>query len=95
MFGVLERRRLDGFTYALIRAGLYAARHSYSYRIFYRDKIIAGIHFYPGYGEVELRLYTVHGDYARKMEPVIGSILRKFFPDYRLDIKWLKPVIAP
>ncbi len=85
---------MDLLTYMLNNRGFYVGRHSYSFRVIYKGKIIAGIHFYPGYREVELRLYSIHQDLAREGYSEIITSIKKLFPEYRVRIKWFEPVIS-
>ena len=85
---------MDALTYMLNNRGFHVGRHSYSFRVFYKGRIIAGIHFYPGYREVELRLYRVHQDLAEEAYPEIITCIEKLFPEYRIKTKWFNPVIS-
>jgi len=82
---------LDRLVHGLMEKGFYVCRHSYSYRIFYQGKIVAGLHLYPGYREASLRLYRVYSDLAGEALKPILEVIRKVFPEYTIDIKWYPP----
>jgi len=71
--------------------GLCVGRHSYSYRLFYKGKVVAGLHLYPGYREASLRLYRVHRDLAEAVRELIIMVIRDVFPDYKIVVKWYPP----
>ena len=82
---------LDGLVQRLRENGFYVGRHSYSYRLFYEGKVVAGLfnslHLYPGYREACLRLYRVHRDLAGAVRERIIMVVRDVFPDYKIVVK--------
>ncbi|ABN70222.1 hypothetical protein Smar_1126 [Staphylothermus marinus F1] len=86
-------RKLDELVFKLRENNIFASRHSYSYRLLYNGKMIAGIHLYPGYKEVVLRIYMSNIEYAEPVLELIKNIIRKIFPDYKLNIHYIKPLI--
>ena len=91
MYYSVSRKQLDNLVFKLLDKGFYVSRHSYSYRLFYRGKLVAGIHVYPGYNEVSLRLYRVYSDVVREVADTILSIVKEVFKDYRVEVSWFPP----
>ncbi len=87
----LMRSRLDRVVFELGRLGILVERHSYSYRVMYRDRIVMGIHFYPGYREISIRLYKSFRELAEEVLPTVRNVLRKLFPDHKIMVKWYPP----
>ncbi len=91
MIGVLNRKRLDSLVYLLEDKGIMVSRHSYSYRLFYKGKIIAGIHVYPIYNEISIRLYRVFKEYVKETRDLVVNVVKQIFPEYRIKIEWYPP----
>lgn len=89
----INPQKLDELVFKLRKNNISVGRHSYSYRLFYNEKLIAGIHVYPGYNEVVLRIYMSYIEYSKPIIGLIKEIIRKVFPDYRLVVQYIKPVI--
>lgn len=90
----LMRSRLDRVVFELGRLGLLVERHSYSYRVMYRDKIVMGIHFYPGYREISVRLYKSFRELAEEALPAVENVLHRLFPGHEITIKWYPPEVT-
>lgn len=82
---------LDKLVWRLRESGFYVNRHSYSYRLFYEGKIVAGLHLYPGYRLVSLRLYRVYQELAEAVYKLIVKVVHDVFPGYRVDVEWYPP----
>ncbi len=50
-----------------------------------------GIHFYPGYCEISIRLYESFRELAEEALPMVRNILCKLFPDHKIMVKWYPP----
>ncbi len=87
-YPILDHRLFDKLVYKLMERGFYVSRHSYSYRVFYRDKIVAGIHVYPGFNEVSVRLYRVFRDIAYEAMGDILGVVREVFRGYKVRVAW-------
>ena len=82
---------LDRLVQRFREYGFYVDRHSYSYRLFYKGRVVAGLHLYPGYREAGLRLYRVHRDLAEAVRERIIMVIRDVFPSYKIVVKWYPP----
>lgn len=82
---------LDRLVQRFREYGFYVDRHSYSYRLFYKGRVVAGLHLYPGYREASLRLYRVHRDLAEAVRERIIMVIRDVFPSYKIVVKWYPP----
>ncbi len=89
----IDPRLLDKLVFELSNKGIYVGRHSYSFRLFFKSKIVAGIHVYPGYNEVVLRIYMSNLEYALEALDNIINAIRKVLPSYKLVIQYIKPLI--
>ncbi len=88
MMGPLHRRMLDELVFKLSEIGVYAGRHSYSYRLMYKGRIIAGIHVYPLYNTISVRLYKAFKDLVNEVGEKITNTLSYVFKDYRIIVEW-------
>ena len=92
--GWIRRELLDRFVFELLSKGIYVSRHSYSYRIMYGGRMVLGVHIYPGYKEIVVRLYVDScGQYCEKVLSEVVSVLKELFPGYSVDIREFKSVI--
>jgi hypothetical protein len=89
----INPRLLDKLVFELSNRGIYVGRHSYSFRLFFKGRIIAGIHVYPGYNEVVLRIYMSNLEYALEALDNIVDAIKKTLPGYKLIIQYIKPLI--
>ncbi len=88
MFRWVNPKRLDKLVFDLRENGIWADRHAYSYRLMYKDRLVASLHIYPGYNEFSLRLYKSFKTLAREAEEIIVKVLKQNFPEYKVRIAW-------
>ncbi len=91
LFTWINRRVLDRLVFRLMEEGIEVSRHSYSYRLLYRGRMAMGIHVYPGYGEISVRLYRAAEEEAQDIKDIVLKVLKEIFPGYRIDIRWYPP----
>ncbi len=88
---IVDRRRLDKLVFKLMEEGFYVSRHSYSYRLFYKGRVVAGIHIYPGFNEISVRLYKASRDLVNSVRGVIKRVVEEVFPEYSVYEEWYPP----
>ncbi|MCD6301473.1 MAG: hypothetical protein J7L82_05315, partial [Staphylothermus sp.] len=63
------------------------------YRLLYKNTIIAGLHIYPGYNDITIRILGVNKEIAMNILDLILSKIKEVLPDYRVHIKIVEPKI--
>jgi hypothetical protein len=87
----IHSKILNRLVWDLRKQGLWAERHSYSFRIIYNNRFIASFHIYPGYNEVEIRVYGDEAD--EHVIEVIEKTITDHLPSYMIRVKKIKPVL--
>lgn len=83
----VDHRVLNKFIWLLRDRGLWIERHSYSFRLMYRNVIIGSLHIYPGFNEAVLKIHSVSESEARELIETIESVFYKLFPEYKLFVQ--------
>lgn len=92
--GWINREKLDKFVFKLLGRGIYVSRHSYSYRIMYGEHMVLGVHVYPGYNEICVRVYVDSGgELCNEVLSTVLSVIKEVFPGYKINIKEYRSVI--
>ena len=85
----IHPRVLNSITWRLRKHGLWVERHTYSYRIMYRGKLIASLHIYPGYDEAILRLYSGDETVDQYIVDTVSNVFKELLPGIKLKIEVL------
>jgi len=89
----INPKKLDELLYALREIGIDVWRHSYSYRLIYKNKIIASLHIYPGYNDVTIRILGISKETAMSVMDHVLTKIREVLPYYRIHVKTIEPKI--
>ncbi len=89
----INPKKLDELLYALREIGIDVWRHSYSYRLIYKNTIIASLHIYPGYNDIIIRILGVNRKTAMSIMKYILTKIREVLPHYKIHIKIIEPKI--
>jgi len=89
----INPKKLDELLYALREIGIDVWRHSYSYRLIYKNTIIASLHIYPGYNDITIRILGVNRKTAMSIMECVLIKIREVLPHYKIHIKTIEPKI--
>ncbi|OYT37198.1 MAG: hypothetical protein B6U89_07765 [Desulfurococcales archaeon ex4484_58] len=82
----VHQKILNRIVWVLREKGIWVERHSYSFRIMYRERIVGSLHLYPGYNLIVLKLYSGELGTSKKLARIINGVLNNFLPNYSIEI---------
>lgn len=66
--------------------GLWVERHSYSFRIMFKNRVIGSFHVYPLHMEVNVRLYSGDVDVDNMVLKTLKDVFKKRLPGFRFNV---------
>lgn len=70
--------------------GLWVERHSYSFRVMFREKIVASFHIYPYHREIQVRLYSGVEEIDFFIKKVLEETFIKTMSDFKIHFSIIR-----
>lgn len=77
---------LNDIVNELRKRGLWVERHSYSFRVMFRGRIVASFHIYPIHMEVDVRLYSGSVSVDNMVLKNLEEVFRKKLPGFKVNV---------